>query len=303
MVSVIIPCYNYGHLIADTINSILRQTYTNWEIIIVDDGSTDNTAGIVEEFVKKDSRISFYQQNNAGPSTARNLALSKASGEFIQFLDADDLIEDRKFEIQLSIFKEKPFVDVVYGSVRYFSDEPFNPQKWKYTFWGSNKEWMPKISGAGKDILVPALKGSFGHISSFLFRKSIVDKAGQWNEKKRAAEDYLFVLECVLQNAFFLYHDLPGSYSLVRWHPDNTSRNVQWIHEQEREMRIEMAPRLLALGNSAAVETNNQAIKALSIMTKKTWRKKFLSGGPFDFLKKGLQLTGLERIVKKIFYK
>lgn len=226
MVSVIIPCFNYGHLIADTINSILRQTYTDWEMIIVDDGSADNTALVVEGFVKKDSRISFYQQSNAGPSAARNQALTKAKGEFIQFLDADDLIEDRKFEIQLGIFKEKPFADVVYGSVRYFSEEPYNPQKWKYTFWGLNKEWMPKLSGKGNEILPDALKGSFGHISSFLFRRFVIDKAGVWDVNKRAAEDYLFVLKCVLTDGDFVYHDNPGSYALVRWHGSNTSSNI-----------------------------------------------------------------------------
>ncbi len=303
MISVIIPCYNYGHLIADTINSILRQTCADWEILIVDDGSTDNTALVVDEFVKKDDRISFYQQSNAGPSAARNLALSKASGEYIQFLDADDLIEDRKFEIQLAIFKEKTFADVVYGSVRYFSEEPYNSQKWKYTFWGKNKEWMPKISGKGNQILPEALKGSFAPVCSFLFRRSIIDKAGSWDVNKRAAEDYLFVLKCVLADGDFFYHDNPGSYALVRRHDSNTSRNINLIHEQNRLVQIELTPIIEHTGNRRAIEINRNAIEAHSLRAKKTWRNIFLSGGPFDFIKKGLRKLGLEKLAKKIFYK
>ncbi|MBK6937130.1 MAG: glycosyltransferase family 2 protein [Chitinophagaceae bacterium] len=149
MVSVLIPCYNYGYLIADTLQAISRQTYAGWEVIIVDDGSTDNTASVVQPFIEKDSRISYYRQANAGPSEARKKAIGYAKGEFIQFLDADDLLEDRKFEIQLRVFASRPEADVVYGSVRYFRDNPHDKTKWTYTYWGKNKEWMPGISGKG----------------------------------------------------------------------------------------------------------------------------------------------------------
>jgi glycosyltransferase involved in cell wall biosynthesis len=303
MISIIVPSYNYGHLVADTIGSIQRQTCTDWEMIIVDDGSTDNTEAILKERAAADPRIRFFQQSNAGPSAARNLALREAKGDFIQFLDADDLLEHGKFTTQLSVFAEMPEADIVYGPVRYFKEDASSEANWLYTYWGSDKEWMPKIKGKAKDILVPALKGSFAHISCFLFRKSIVDKAGPWDINKRAAEDYLFVLNCILAGATIEYRDSKGSYALVRWHGNNASRNVKWIHDAEREMRIEIAPRIEQTGNKEAVETNNNAIKALAIMNRKSWRNLFLSGGPLDFLKKGLKRTGLEKIAKKIFYK
>ncbi len=75
MISVIAPSYNYGHLIADTIESIRAQSYTDWEMIIVDDGSTDDTQEVVSKFIRKDTRIRFYRQVNAGPSAARNFGL------------------------------------------------------------------------------------------------------------------------------------------------------------------------------------------------------------------------------------
>jgi glycosyltransferase involved in cell wall biosynthesis len=303
MISVIVPSFNYGHLVADTIASIQGQTYGNWEMIIVDDGSSDNTESIVNERIAADSRIRFFKQANAGPSAARNLALREAKGDFIQFLDADDLLEPGKLALQLAVFEEMPEADIVYGSVRYFTGDASNEANWLYTYWGSDKEWMPKIKGRAKDLLVPALKGSFAHISCFLFRRSIVDKAGPWDIQKRAAEDYLFVLNCILAGAYIEFRDNKGSYALVRWHGKNASSNVQWIHDAEREMRIEIAPRIEQTGNTEAVETNNNAIKALAIMNRKSWRHLFLSGGPLDFLKKGLKKTGLEKMAKKIFYK
>jgi glycosyltransferase involved in cell wall biosynthesis len=303
MISVIIPSYNYGHLIADTINSVISQTYTDWEMIIVDDGSKDNTAEVVKGYVNKDPRISYYEQPNAGPSAARNKAISLAKGDFIQFLDADDLLEKKKFEVQLRLFKENPHAGIVYSSVRYFTRDPFDPADRHFTYWGSDKEWMPKLTGYGLDILPDTLKGNIAHVSSLLFRKKVVDEAGPWDVEKRAAEDYLFLLKCAMNNAFFLYHDTPDTWSLVRWHPDNASRDTDWIREGEKKMRIELIPVLDKINNKAAIENNNNAIKALSLMVKKSWKKKFLSGGPFDFLKKGLKAVGLDRIARKIFYK
>lgn len=303
MISVVIPCYNYGHLIADTIRSVQQQTYTDWEMLIVDDGSTDNTAEVVQGFISQDNRIQFYQQQNAGPSAARNLALQKAKGDYIQFLDADDVLESSKFEVQLGVFGTKPFVDIVYGNVRYFSVDPDNRDEWKYTFWGQNKEWMPGITGKGNEILPVALKGSFAHISCFLFKREIIEKAGKWDVTKKAAEDYLFVLRCVLADGYFYYHNQPGSFALVRWHGNNTSRNIDWIHQEERRMRIELAPLIVQTGNEDAVLANENAIKALNFMTKRNWRSHLLSGGRFDFIKKVLRFVGIEKIVKNYFYR
>lgn len=303
MISVITPSYNYGHLIAESIRSVQQQTYTDWEMIIVDDGSSDNTTEVVELLMKSDKRIHFYQQKNAGPSAARNFALKQAKGEYIQFLDADDCIEKRKFEIQLSVFQENPEADIVYGNVRYFFADPYDSNGWKLTFWGQNKEWIPGIIGQGSEILPSALKGSFAHISCFLFKREIISKAGKWDETKRAAEDYLFVLRCVLAKGYFYYHNQPGSFALVRWHEHNTSNNFNWIHEEERKMRIELASEIEKTGDKEAIEINENAIKALGLMIKKKWRSHFLSGGPFDFIKKLLRFAGIEKIVKRIFYR
>ncbi|MEI9912657.1 MAG: glycosyltransferase family 2 protein [Bacteroidota bacterium] len=104
MISIIIPSYNYGHLIADTIHSLLRQTYRDIEIIVVNDGSKDNTEAVVQAIAQQDKRVACYSFSNTGLGASRNRGLEVAKGDFIQFLDADDLIEKKKFEVQLKLF-------------------------------------------------------------------------------------------------------------------------------------------------------------------------------------------------------
>jgi glycosyltransferase involved in cell wall biosynthesis len=101
LVSIIVPCFNQGHYLNDALNSIMLQTYKHWECIIVDDGSTDSTATISKEWVNKDNRYKYFYQSNKGLSSARNTGIDCSSGDFIQFLDADDIILPSKLEKQL----------------------------------------------------------------------------------------------------------------------------------------------------------------------------------------------------------
>lgn len=301
MISVIIPSYNYGHLIGDTVRSILSQTYTDLEVIVIDDGSTDNTEEVMKHCVSQDDRVAYHKYPNAGLGTARNRGLTIAKGDFIQFLDADDLLEKRKFEIQLGLFNTNPGTDVVYGSVRYFSKDPYDPADRQLTYWGPDKEWMPKVQGRGKTFLAQVLKGNFSHLSSPLFKRSIVDKVGLFDNEISAVADYHFLLRCAIADAVFLYHDTPETYSLVRWHPDNMSKDPTFMRGEEIKMRIKLKPFLQ--GDPESLQNNDDAIKGLSLQVNKSWKKIFLSGGPFDFIKKGLRGIGLDKLVRKIFYK
>ena len=107
-VSVITPNFNCARFLARTIESVIAQTYKNWEMIIVDDGSTDNSLEIIKKYQQQDPRISFYQMDgNQGPAKARNLAIEKASGRFIAFLDSDDLWHPEKLEAQIFFMQDK----------------------------------------------------------------------------------------------------------------------------------------------------------------------------------------------------
>lgn len=119
-VSVIIPTYNRARYIGDSIRSVLFQTYRNFEIIVVDDGSTDDTTNVIEAI--SDPRLRYIQQENRGRSKARNLALSLARGTFITFLDSDDLYLPNKIELQVDYLTKHPGVGMVYTSAYCIND-------------------------------------------------------------------------------------------------------------------------------------------------------------------------------------
>lgn len=112
MVSVIIPAYNRGDRIERSIQSVLSQTYINMEIIVIDDGSTDDTRDIISKI--HDERIKYFYQENAGACIARNRGIQLAKGEFIAFHDSDDVWYQNKLERQMRVFKDNPNIDLVF---------------------------------------------------------------------------------------------------------------------------------------------------------------------------------------------
>ena len=105
LVSIIMPTYNRAHLIGQTLDSVLAQTYPNWECIIVDDWSTDTSDEVVGEYVKKDSRFQYYQRpkdRKKGPNSCRNYGLELSKGEFVKWFDSDDIMHPKFLENKLS---------------------------------------------------------------------------------------------------------------------------------------------------------------------------------------------------------
>lgn len=109
LVSIIIPTYNRAHIIGETLDSIIEQTYKNWECIIVDDGSTDQTESLISSYQQKDSRFRFYKRplnKLKGPNSCRNIGFEKSVGDFIQWFDSDDLYKPDTLQNYMSAFKE-----------------------------------------------------------------------------------------------------------------------------------------------------------------------------------------------------
>ena len=112
LVSVITPCYNGEKYIKETIDSVIAQTYSNWEMIIIDDGSTDKSGEIIDQYLKKDKRIKLICQKNAGSAAARNNGIKRAEGRYIALLDADDLWKPFFLEKQIAYMKKNDAVCV-----------------------------------------------------------------------------------------------------------------------------------------------------------------------------------------------
>ncbi|MEG4317851.1 MULTISPECIES: glycosyltransferase family A protein [unclassified Microcoleus] len=184
LISVIIPAYNAEEFIAQTIESVLSQTYQNIEILVVDDGSTDTTAEIIKSFAQKDSRIILLQQSNAGVAAARNLAIQKSKGEYIAPIDADDIWYPQNLEKQVKCLTDSaPSVGVVYS----WSVDINEQDLLTGGFYNST------IAGAVYTPLV--YKYFIGNASSSLIRRICFEKVGGYNcqfklESAQGCEDW-----------------------------------------------------------------------------------------------------------------
>lgn len=147
LVSIIIPCYNQDEYLDEALQSVFNQTYVDWECLIIDDGSPDNTEERAKIWVEKDSRFRYFYKENGGVSSARNFGIAKAKGAFIQFLDADDIILSTK--ISKSIQVTKAFdVQVVCTNYNRFSESLSlmlgafsNLEKYEFTFQNVARYW------------------------------------------------------------------------------------------------------------------------------------------------------------------
>ena len=133
LVSVIIPVYNVEKYLRQCLDSVLAQTYTKYEVLLIDDGSTDSSADICREYCKKDSRFKLYQKQNGGASSARNLGLENASGDYLFFLDSDDWIDVDSINKMVHIALHEN-VDFVFSEAIAFDDKTGKTYLDKYSY-------------------------------------------------------------------------------------------------------------------------------------------------------------------------
>jgi glycosyltransferase involved in cell wall biosynthesis len=194
LISVIMPVYNRGDVISETLNSLIAQTYKAWECIVVDDGSPDNTLQVLEKFSQKDFRIRYYSRpinRKEGASACRNYGLEKSKGELIQFLDSDDLMAKNKLEEQLKICRgDYTLVTCKWGG---FEDNTDLRGRFKFKYYSyRNFRKTPNLlkTFGKKDEFFPP------HV--YLTPKRLVDKAGWWNEDLTNNDDAEFFTRIIL---------------------------------------------------------------------------------------------------------
>ncbi len=162
-VSVIVPCYNQAQFLDECLTSLLNQTFTDWECIIVNDGSPDNTEEVAKKWIDKDDRFIYYKKVNGGPASARNFGIKNANGEFIVALDADDILEVKFLKSTCEYLIENSKAGAVTTYLKCFGS--------------SEIEWKPK----GGNIV--SFLASNQAIQSSMFRRSIWEKVGGYDEK------------------------------------------------------------------------------------------------------------------------
>jgi len=239
LVSVVVPAYNYGAYVGAALESLRAQTLARWECVVVDDGSADETPRVVEEFALRDPRVRLVRQQNRRQAAARNNGLSRTSAPFVQFLDADDLVEPRKLEQQAAYLQSHPEVDIVYGDARFFPTE--TPHVRLYTMYGEDKPWQPGLSGRGQEMLVPLVRRNTVMIGSALTRRRLIDRVGPFDEALPPVEDWEFWVRCAHAGARFRFEPFPESLSLVRSHAASASKSNLRMAAAEVRMRRKLA--------------------------------------------------------------
>ncbi|MUG96734.1 glycosyltransferase, partial [Scytonema sp. UIC 10036] len=227
LVSIIINCFNQGHYLERSVKSVLSQTFTDLECLVIDDGSTDRTCQVVEQLMQTDTRVKYYSKENSGLPSSRNFGFQKAKGEWIKFLDADDWIHEDKIRFQLSYLEQvNPKEDIVF-----YSD-------YQRVFIDTNEKIISTqdniISSLTREefiqrLLIPDFLVSSPHPAlqqAMLMKKSVLIKT-KFPEHLKALGDRYFAIAILKAGANFVYTPMIGAYYTK--HQSNRTNNWNYM--------------------------------------------------------------------------
>lgn len=205
LISVIIPCYNQGHLLQDALDSVFRQSYKNTEIILIDDGSTDDTKTVAQ----RNTGVRYFHQLNQGPSAARNTGLQHFKGECVVFLDADDYLYDDALSINYGYLAKNEQLAFVSGS----HDKVY----------AQSGDIVPVVKTVSSDHYLNLLKGNYiGMHAAVMYRRWVFDEF-KFDPSLRGCEEYDLYLK-VARKYPVLHH--PYKMAAYRFHKANSSHNI-----------------------------------------------------------------------------
>lgn len=220
LISVIVPCFNQAEFLSETLQSVFDQSWQNWECIIVNDGSPDNTEQVAEGWCAKDIRFKYFKQGNKGVSAARNAGMKIAKGDFIQFLDGDDVIRKDKFTRSLTATENNSYPDLVISNFMMFTEktdrlsEPYCQLKEEYF---NYTDFLLKWD---VDFTIPIHCG--------LFRTSLI--AGfLFNENLKGREDWFMWLQAIKRSEQVYFLDEP--MALYRINSAGATKKHLLMHE------------------------------------------------------------------------
>ena len=218
LVSVIVPCYNYAGYVDETLRSVLSQDYPNFELIVVDDGSTDNSVQVIERTLAANQdglaqRVEFIRQENAGVSAALNTGLAQARGDFIATFDADDIMPPHRLSVQMAYLREHPEVGCLGGvAVRIDEQGELLPKK--------DKKRSVRRYDFSQALSAALVVG--GNIA--VYRRDAVDMAGRYDAAIKI-QDFQMTLK--VAKAGFFVDILPDTVTLYHKHEGSLSKNYK----------------------------------------------------------------------------
>lgn len=231
LVSIIVPAHNAENLISETIESVLQQTYQNWEMVITDDGSTDNTIKVIEGYAEKDQRIKLirFEKNTGLAAKVRNASMKKAKGEYFAFLDADDLFHPRKLEKQILYFQENPEVDAL-CTWYHIVGESERAKKFKKMLWRFSET----------KVTIDQILSQAMQTSTVIMKRKCFEETGGMDERESlvSGQDYEFFVRIVARyNAHRIPEDLMG-YRVADIGESLSSSRFQNEKRRKRELSI-----------------------------------------------------------------
>lgn len=259
LISVIVPCYKQAQYLDECLQSVYEQTYPHWECIIVNDGSPDHTEEVAQRWLKKDKRFKYIYKENGGLSSARNVGIREARGEWIQFLDSDDLLERNKFYRQSHFFDKK--IDILVSGYRYFEDSEGISKK---RIFGRN-QFLPEVVILHSDKIdvkqLFKVKNPFV-ISAPLYSKKIFLEIGFFNEELKSLEDWEFNLRCALKNIVFHHIGYDNeSKVLIRLHEASMMRNEELMRTNQLKFNRICNENKLYIENFGKIEIKKPTFK------------------------------------------
>jgi glycosyltransferase involved in cell wall biosynthesis len=236
LISIIIASYNQGQFLDECLKSVFDQVYQNWECIIVDDASLDQSVSIADSWVKKDQRFKLIAlPKNSGVSHARNTGLKISKGDFFQFLDADDILSPNKINHQVS-FLEGDLITVS-GSRYFYNQEGKNHQR----IIGKNGAFTEIVISKWDqtDVLEVFKERNPFVVSAPLFPKSVLTQVGYQNENLKAFEDWEFNFRCALKG-YKIHHIgyAQDAQVLVRLHSSSMTTQREEMLQRRREFNF-----------------------------------------------------------------
>jgi teichuronic acid biosynthesis glycosyltransferase TuaG len=279
-ISIIMPAYNSEAFIQESITSVQNQIYSNWELIIVDDGSVDDTGNIVKKLSKEDSRIIYIYQENKKQGAARNTGLKNAKGRYIAFLDSDDLWTDDKLAKQIEIF-QKNDVAVVFSDGFFFHEEANLLVEYN-TIHGLFK---------GLEMYKLEFERNYIPILSVMFKTEYINKVGLQSEENDlvGCEDFDYWLRLSKYGATF--YGLPDRLFKYRVHKSSMStnkvqmrlaeitaliNNIDYSLLENKIIEDRLAPLIIQSIYDLLGEKNNLAVKQVKRLISIKWRLNYI---------------------------